>query len=143
MPNFASENSARGLAAEIPNRRRGHGHFAGGRLSLGNRKALPDFHIKRDTTEHAGDSLDCGAPGEYVLAHGGHSTRPGKGRRERRCRPRRCFQPPKAPTFVGAHSQNGGVAGAPSPTPPLARLRGSHLRVVADARLEARDLQTT
>jgi hypothetical protein len=38
---------------------------------LGNRKALPNFHIKRDTTEHAGDPLDCGAPGEYVLEHGG------------------------------------------------------------------------
>ena|SRR5215467_3668842 len=29
---------------------------------------------------------------------------------------------PEAPTFVGAHSQNGGVADAPSPTPPLACL---------------------
>src|SRR6266850_4732464 len=54
-------------------------------------------------------------------------TPPGRGRRERRCRPRRRVQPPEAPTFVRAQSQKGGVAGAPSPTPPLACLRGSDL----------------
>ena len=36
--------------------------------------------FKRDTTAHAGDPFDCGAPGEYVLAHGGHSTRKGPAR---------------------------------------------------------------
>ena len=69
-----------------------------------------------------------------MLAHGGHSTRPGSGRRERRCRPRRWYQPPEAPTFVGAHSQNGGVAGALSPTPPLACLRAATSWVGANLR---------
>jgi len=77
------------------------------RVNKASKPARPSFvaghETPQESSEHlivgalqllACDPLDCGAPGEYVLAHGGHSTRPGRGRRARRCRPRRWFQPP-------------------------------------------------
>src|SRR5262249_57842406 len=65
------------LTAKPPPDRIFHGAFVG----------LPRRPLPHQA--HGDDPLDSGAPGEYLLAHGGHSTRPGRGRRERRYRPRR------------------------------------------------------